>query len=343
MTGSTTTRRIVVGIARNVLIATWAAYGLNVTLFIIARALIGERWGIITLFNNFAHLLWAPAVVILPLCLLWRKWFPALLTLAPTVAFLSAYLPMLAPKTIPPSSPPRFTLLTYNVLAQKTRLDQLAAFILSTDADIVAIQELSVTAAQTLSAALSEAYPYQALHPGSVYEGQGVFSRYPILADDYWVIHLGHQQVTLDIEGRRVTLFNAHPIHALIPSWGFSGAPRRQEIETLLSRAASVQGPILLVGDFNITDLSEDYGRIRAASFRDVYREVGTGLGFTFPNARRGLPFVGRSPFFSWLPPLARIDYVFINSALVPLGAQVLPYAGESDHYPLKVELGFSS
>lgn len=343
MTPPPTTRHLIVGVARNLFLAGCAAYGLNVTLFVIARALIGERWGIIALFNNFAHLLWAPALIILPICLLWRKWLLTALSIAPAVALISAYLPMLAPKSVPPPMPNRFYLLTYNLLAQKTELDQLADFMLSTSADIIAVQELSFPAAEALAAALADSHPYQALHPGAVFEGQGIFSRYPILADDYWVIYLGHQQVTLDINGMTVTLFNAHPIHALVPNLGFSAAPRRQEIMTILSRATALQGPIILAGDFNITDLSEDYARIRSASFRDVYRDVGMGLGFTFPNALRGLPFLGRSPIFQWLPPLARIDYVFINAGLVPLSAEVLPYKGYSDHYPLKVELGLPS
>ena len=43
--------------------------------------------------------------------------------------------------------------------------------------------------------------------------------------------------------------------------------------------------------------------------------------------------------FFSYLPPLARIDYVFHNDSFQALAAHVLASSGGSDHRPLLAKL----
>ncbi len=85
------------------------------------------------------------------------------------------------------------------------------------NADIVALQELPPAAAAVFEAQLREEYPYQALDPQPDYAGQGVLSRFPIVADSYWRYQelpgaLGHQRVELQIAERRVMLYNVHPM-----------------------------------------------------------------------------------------------------------------------------------
>lgn len=91
-----------------------------------------------------------------------------------------------------------------------------------------------------------------------------------------------------------------------------------------------------MLGDFNMTDLDENYRRI-TTNYQDAFREVGWGLGFTNPDwstgqAREGLPFI---------PLYQRIDYVFYNQAFTALDARVWPSSGGSDHRPLYVVLAF--
>ena len=87
---------------------------------------------------------------------------------------------------------------------------------------------------------------------------------------------------------------------------------------------------VLIAGDFNITDQSADYQRITVV-YDDSYKQVGYGMGTTFPAH---IPF---------LPSLLRIDYVFHSEDFTPLQADVLYSSGGSDHRPLVVELALHS
>lgn len=144
----------------------------------------------------------------------------------------------------------------------------------------------------------------------------------------------------IDVRGTPLIVYNLHPTHPGMTGEGFfRPAYRRREIEELLARAAKEKEPVILAGDFNMTDLTEDYGRI-AAQYHDAYRQVGWGMGFTFPdqrypNALSGAPFNRELPF----PPWMRLDYVFYSAPLRAAEAHVWPDSGGSDHRPLWVRL----
>jgi vancomycin resistance protein VanJ len=174
-------------------------------------------------------------------------------------------------------------------------------------------------------------YPYRALHPDKSYPGQGVLSRWPILEDTYWQIHLGHQRVTVQTEsGASLVLYNTHPVHPFLRERGFfDPSLRAEEINDLLTRAQTETIPVLIAGDFNMTDLTADYQRI-AARYGDAYRAVGWGMGFTFPDLGQRLL-------------VARLDYVFHSPSFVTLEASVLPTSGGSDHRPLFVRFALGA
>jgi len=101
---------------------------------------------------------------------------------------------------------------------------------------------------------------------------------------------------------------------------------RTREVTLWLERfeAEDANTPMLIVGDFNMTDRSDDYWRI-VEHYHDAFREVGFGFGWTFN---------GTFPI-----PLLRIDYVFHNDAVQALTARVLVNSGNSDHNPLVVDV----
>ena len=95
----------------------------------------------------------------------------------------------------------------------------------------------------------------------------------------------------------------------------------------------AIDGPVLVAGDFKTSAGSRPH-RILLRHLRDAYREVGGGVGHTFPQPAsvRGL----------WVPaPLLRIDYVFFRGGLEPLRARTLPHPG-SDHRAVLVELSLA-
>ncbi len=111
----------------------------------------------------------------------------------------------------------------------------------------------------------------------------------------------------------------------------------------VLTRAERDTGPILIAGDFNMSDQSSDYQRI-AKDYKDAYHERGWGLGFTFPDFAYASALPANLPLMSLLiRPIARLDYVFHNADLQVLSARVIANSGGSDHRPVLTEFSLKS
>jgi vancomycin resistance protein VanJ len=315
----------------NMFVALIGAYGLSVTGFLVVR-LIGEQWMIVEIFNSFAHLLFVPAFVLFPLCLLMHRFRLIIVLIPPVLAFLlsySVFFTVRSASAAPDAS--QIHLLTYNLKSQTDNLDAAITVIRDSDADVIALQELSEEASAVFTEKFAESYPYQALHPqpGEPIPGLGVLSRFPITADEYWRIYFGQERLGLKIGERDVTLYN---VHAVFPFAANGFVQRHEEIVEILERAKSETTPVIIAGDLNMTDQSADYGRI-VSDFADTYREVGWGMGFTFPDYRMV------NPALSFIPLLSRIDYIFHNDDFQPLEAYVWSSSGGSDHRPLRATL----
>ncbi len=320
----------------NLYIVLVGAYGLNTTIYLILRAIVGERWNIIGLFNSYFHLLILPAVILLPLSLIMRRRWLVIELAAPFFFFVSTYSAQFLPRSMNiPATAPQLSILSYNVLGDNERVNDVVTIIRQSGADIVALQELSYQMAEGFDAQLATDYPYRALYPQNNFSGQGILSRYPITTEEYWQINLGHQQAEIDWDGQPLTIFNTHPIHPL-RGFHFEGEARTEEINEVLRRAAAATNPVLIAGDFNMTNLSTDYQRM-TDSFQDAYAEVGWGMGFTFPNS----PVMNAR--FRFLPPLARIDYIFHDTHFQPVVMRVGTDAGGSDHFPNYATFAFVS
>jgi endonuclease/exonuclease/phosphatase (EEP) superfamily protein YafD len=296
---------------------------------------------------SFLHLMLLPSLALLPLALLQRRWKLAALLLPPTARFLSSYGPAFLPRPAPAQTHEgsTFSFLTYNLHAELKAIDPMIAIIRAANADIVNLQELGLETAQRFETEFAALYPYRAFHPNDwPNAGQGVMSRFPVQEDVYWQhAHiydaLGHQRVVVDVHGTRITLYNTHPVHPGMAETGFSTGPRGQEIRDILARADKESGAVIIAGDFNMSDQSDDY-RYLAARYGDSYREVGYGLGLSFPDWSQ--PQARTSDLahnLGFLPLLVRLDYVFHNAQLRPLEARVWPGAGGSDHRPVLVRM----
>ena len=313
-------------------------YGLGVSAFVLLRLILDETWLPIAVYNTFAHLLWLGAIPLLVLALLLRTWRAALMLVLPIVAFGVSYGGQFINSTNEPLGSNRFSVLTYNIKWRHWNPDyaDVIGVIREADADIVGLQELGENAVPHLEAALADEYPYQALHPhrvGTV--GQGFLSRYPIVEDEVWLSEFlpasfMQQRVVLDVNGSELVVYNLHLNHPFIGVGFFNSHQRALQVNDLLDRIEAEQSRVILIGDFNMVDLTEDYARIRER-FSDAYFDVGWGLGWTF---RFGVAGSER------LPPLARIDYVFFDSyGLDAVEAHVWNASGGSDHRPVRAEL----
>ncbi len=318
------------------------AYGISLSGFLALHILEGEIFNGIALINNMLHLMLLPALVLFPLALGLRQWLLVAVLVVPFGVAVMDTAPALfnRPLDAPPGSS-EVTVLTYNLLWRSGGLAVFAdsiAIIETADADIVALQELSFEARDVLGQALADVYPYRALYGmANGTQGQGLLSKYPITDHRYFqsdtVVQLGHMEATLRIDQREIAVINAHPVHPFM-SPGADVSVRGADVANVLdvALAAAAQRPTILLGDFNLTPKTDDYDRI-TAHFTDVYGVVGRGLGYTFPvtSANGQLSLL--------LPPLARLDYVFVGDGWQPVSAQVWRESGGSDHRPMLARL----
>lgn len=319
---------------------------LVIALLLLLKWLVGEQWEIVALGNSFLPLLLVLALLLFPVALLRRRWSIVLILLPAVVFFALSYGVCFLPRSVPADPQAvQMKLLTYNIHSEQAALEPITALIRDSGADVVAVQELSSEAAAHFAKALMNVYPYQAFHTkaGEPVIGQGVLSRYPFTSDDYWrneslPLQLGHQRVQIDLKDTRVTLYNAHPIHPILKDGHlFYTALRSQEIDSVLQRAAQDTGPVIIVGDFNMADQADDYHRV-TVRYADVYREVGWGLGPTFPDFSSPNAVPGGRTSLP-IPLLVRLDYVFRNRAVQAVEAKVWPSSGGSDHRPVFTQL----
>lgn len=255
-----------------------------------------------------------------------------------------------------------FTLLTYNTLNFIDNQDiypdstnRTVSFILSTDADIVCLQEcgyigafgpLCVTHEQTDS--LMERYPYR--HVGK--NGQTMLSKFPFLPiplrrekDD----EAQFAAYRTNIHGHVTTIFNVHlqslglttsdrelflqmtsvdrkqslaHIRSQLLDKLFAGFEQRarQADRIALWAQAFDDTNILLCGDFNDVTLSYAYRAMQRAGLKDAYSKAAIGPTITYNDNR----------FYF------HIDQVFYRGELRPVKVERgnIP---SSDHYPLLV------
>jgi vancomycin resistance protein VanJ len=324
----------------------WTAislYGVIITLWLALKLFGAARWSPVEMLGALGPVLFLPALVCVPLSLWRRHWRLVLMSLPALMALVIGYGIFFLPRAAQAQSgAPAIHFLTYNIHAESEQIQPMLDVIRSVNADVVALQELSPTMAEKLATDLRDLYPYQALHPNheNAIWGQGVLSRYPILEDEYWRMSLGHQRVKITANGLSMVLYNTHPVHPFLLKQGilFTMQPHRNEVDEVLRRVANDTDPVIVAGDFNMSDQVDDYTRI-TQHLEDTYREAGWGLGFTFPDfsARQAQPF--HTPLLEKFGrPVARIDFIFHSNDLQALSAQVWPTSGGSDHRPVVAE-----
>lgn len=313
-------------------------FGGGMSLLLLVRRLFGERMSSIAWANNFLHVWLLPALPLLALSTAARQWRKAALLLLPALFTLRLYRPYFgerAPVNVSPAAP-RFRLLTFNLLGKSSA--EITAIIRAANADLVAVQELSDEGAARLCEDLITEYPYMLLHPKGTpdyYVGMGFLSRHPVYSDEYRLVGLGQQRVEVQINGHPLVYFN---VHTEVPFAGHNAEGdllRTEHVRALLDWAAwDAELPLLISGDFNMTELTEDYQRL-TVYYNDAYQKVGQGFGFTFPSY---------GDWRGWrrmIPRLARLDYVFTNDRLLPLEVRVWSCSGDSDHRPVVAEIAF--
>lgn len=163
--------------------------------------------------------------------------------------------------------------------------------------------------------------------PGSGY-GNAVLSRFPILETEVVPIPdaLIHDEKTsyesravvrvkLDVNGTAVTVLQTH--------FGLAIAEQQNAQQTVLKLLDQIDGPVILMGDFNIRPSNFLLNPIRERLIDTAFLKE--GYFKTFPSYECNYPD-------------CKIDYVFVSSHFKPLAMEIVQ-TKSSDHMPYVVEL----
>jgi vancomycin resistance protein VanJ len=227
---------------------------------------------------------------------------------------------------------------SWNLEAGSGRSGDLIDLLRSTDANVVALQELAPDDAAAIQAAPAVAarFPYAALEPRPGVAGLGILSRVRIFGAN---MRLDPAVLEARLElpgGEAFTVINAHPFpprYQVAPAvripLDYDARLRDADLAEIHDRVTAAIGAannrVILVGDFNVTDREPGYDDL-AAGLWDAHREVGLGTGSTWRPSRLEFLPIG----------ILRIDYLFGGPGTRPLKISEDCSARFSDHCVLR-------
>jgi len=276
----------------------------------VAGCALGSRYLPIT---NHAVLITAAFSPYLMLCgpisvvllIVARRWVLLAVAVALTATTLAVQLPQFLD-----SKAPRILGATLRVMSANLRLGQADANQLVTSAreqaDVVALQELTLQAVDRLSAAgLDATFPYRWQDPGFDADGVGIWSRFPM----HETMHIGGYIMPFLSARLRVpgvspdlTVLVAHmpgPWPQPIDGW-------RQDLDRLPVTLREIAergdgGCVIVAGDLNSTTDMRPFRGLLRDGYHDAAEQSGAGQEPTFPADSR-------------LPPLLAIDHVLTRN-----------------------------
>jgi endonuclease/exonuclease/phosphatase (EEP) superfamily protein YafD len=217
----------------------------------------------------------------------------------------------------PPDQPATVQVLTFNLLSNNRRHSDVAAYIRSTGADVVFLHEGTEVWERALEGAGLDGYEIVTGRDPDL-----IFGTIALVPPGSTVRSFGFRLAdmrAIEVVVDGVSILGVHP---LAPVGPWEASTRDAQLATYAAWAAAVDGPKVVVGDFNATPWT--------VPFRHLLREGG------LVNSQRGH---GTSPTWEvdrwWRLP---IDHLVHSSDLRVVGRVVGPDLG-SDHRPLLVGL----
>ncbi|MEM9775322.1 MAG: endonuclease/exonuclease/phosphatase family protein [Chloroflexota bacterium] len=304
---------------------------------------------LLALMTTFSILLFAPLAVIAVYALWDRSWVSGSVLFAGIVLFLATH-PIFPQKTLLATEAlsSTFEVMTFNTGWNHTPANQIKSILQNQEADFVSIQEATSEQQELFNKHLNSQFPHQIFDPEQY--GIGLLSKHPII-EQSWLQPPTNGRLILharvDIRGQAIDVF---VVHFSLPSIHFDpivGLPiglneywQAVEINFVLEQAKSAGGPVLMMGDFNMSDQSHTYKDL-TAHFGDAFRDVGWGLGFSFPH-QQSYNFEQAGLVVPLPHPIVRIDYIFYDEQLKVVGSQVKCLNEGSDHCAMVAKFGLS-
>lgn len=315
-------------------------YALLLGIYLVVRLLLGDSLWWTSLFNNFVPVYFVPLLVLLPIALLARARRGIILSGLMLLVGGLMYAPLYIhnPARTVAQADETLEVISFNMYFTNPYPDAVEDFLREQAADIVVMQEVVPEREDTIMANLRDAYPHQAQVGGNfAVMTNRVLSRHPFAEPPVE----GDGRVVLDVAGEQVAV---HAVHAPVPMGNYQVAAaarlglvgtffrydpswRDDQIRMVVSRAENESMPVIVAGDFNMSDQSELYHEV-AAVLKDSYRDAGRGLGMTFPAALLGQTLV----------PVVRIDYIWHSDDWRAVTAERVRVPG-ADHLALVATL----
>ncbi len=247
----------------------------------------------------------------------------ALLVLAPYQAQLGRFFVGM-PHSAEDGSP-TLRVLSYNTMLRNHDVAAISDVILGHRPDIALLQE--VLSPVELGQRLAGLYEGAPVHVVSdEYLRLMIVSRFPIRAQES---RNEVQRAIVSPPGSAaIMLRNLHAVRGTNDD-----TDQLEFVENLVADISSVYEPLIVAGDFNMTESNEGYGMI-SDWLKNTHEEAGVGFGFTFATPQRR---------FGTLMPLIRIDHMFVSRHFDVLEAGRLAKFGNSDHFPIEAVLSLSS
>lgn len=277
-----------------------------------------------------------PAVVLGLLAAVRRDLTAALLFALPAGLWLWAYAGAFVP-TSAPDVDADLRVVTFNTFVGAPDEGHVLSLVDDTAPDVLLLQEVFAPREEALVAALESDYPHVQVDRSPGVGAVVVLSRHPIVdvvpVGDASDRSRGTSVVHLDVEGTVLQVVSLHLISpcpgcgpSLLERLELEGDVRKAEIGSVLD-ALDPALPAVVGGDLNSTDRSAAYRDLVAEGFSDPQRDVGSGMGFTWPADARVLP------------PVVRIDWVMTRGTTAV--AATVDEARGSDHRAVVVDLAF--
>jgi endonuclease/exonuclease/phosphatase (EEP) superfamily protein YafD len=227
-------------------------------------ALLGFAVPLFDLLNHLQLLLIIGTIASLVLALLFRmrrEWiaFALLGVVTSGITFVPEFASSFATRPSPPQNAQVLKVMTHNIFGLNYDMQRVASVIAAENPDIVAIQEY-FPEQSGLDKLLRPTYPYAARCQGGKRANLGLYSKIPfdreMSAADCPSGAYGTQRTAHIIAGFTLadgTHFSVMTTHM---DWPFPIERQRDEFAAAEAAANAVQGPLIVVGDFNSTPWS---------------------------------------------------------------------------------------
>jgi len=333
---------------------TWL-YCLPLALFVVLWVLVGDRMWPLSVIGSFLPYLFAPVLLQLGMGLLTKAWHALRFSLPLALVALVAYGPLFIPHLPTAAAAESLRVVTLNVNQYNRDLSRVEDWLRQQHPDVAFLQEIPMGMLLPITYTLGEEYPYI-----TTYQPQGqkfasvLLSRFPLVTDfemEASTPVYSLLRYAIRWNGQLVALYGvdtAPPLGAVrfdLPLMnnrighyvmGYDPTNRDTALHNLLKAIQNEPLPMIVLGDFGLSDQSSLYGQY-AAVLDDSYREAGYGLGSTWPLAVTD-DLMGTLPAI--FPALVRVDYIWHSAHFKAAQAAVGPALG-SDHLPVVAQLGW--